>query len=195
MYTWSSLPEGDAVELGDPVSDRRVVVRRPVYPIEELVRLEELAFRGAREAELFGAFDTDPLRVLDGLNWLLAFWTVLWDLRTTEPADEMVSTLDYLGPWRGSGTPERDRVWQVITERVRGGVLAALTGDPRLRETYEQEVNRLAPDIFLHVTLTIMEALAENLARHGLELEGMTARIAAHTTTSRADRPPFSRPH
>lgn len=183
------------MELGDPVSDRRVVVRRPVYPIEELVRLEELAFRGAREAELFGAFDTDPLRVLDGLNWLLAFWTVLWDLRTTEPADEMVSTLDYLGPWRGSGTPERDRVWQVITERVRGGVLAALTGDPRLRETYEQEVNRLAPDIFLHVTLTIMEALAENLARHGLELEGMTARIAAHTTTSRADRPPFSRPH
>src|SRR3569833_137737 len=109
-YTWSTLPEGDGVELRDTASGRTTVLRRPpsvLLEMDDVIRSEALACREGPQAELFGAMDTDPLRVLTGMNWLIAFWAVLWDLRTGSPADELIRSLDYDGPWRTGAIPER----------------------------------------------------------------------------------------
>lgn len=198
-YTWSPLPEGDGVELRDTASGRTTLLRRPpsdLLEMDDVIAIEALAFRESDrpQAELFGAMDTDPLRVLTGMNWLLAFWAVLWDLRTGSPADELIRSLDYAGPWRTGAIPEREQVWRTMSQRVRAGVLAALTGNPEAHRVYESEVRRLAPDVFLHVTLTIMDTLSRDLARQGLELEGMAAGLARCTRPGPDAGPSFSPP-
>jgi hypothetical protein len=199
-YTWSRLSEADMVELHDLVSGRSTVLRRPppdLLAMDDVVRLEALAFRAdsGPHAELFGALDTDPLRVLSGMNWLIAFWAVLWDLRAGEPAGDLVRTLDYDGPWRKGATPEQEQVWRSMSQRVRTGVFAALTGSPESHRVYADEVRRLAPDVFLHVTLTIMDTLSRNLNRQGLELAGMAAELEAYTEPGRpSGGPSFSPP-
>ena len=198
-YTWSTLPEGDGVELRDTASRRSTVLRRPppdLLEMDDIVSIEALAFReGDRpQAELFGAMDTDPLRVLTGMNWLIAFWAVLWDLRTAAPADELIRSLDYNGPWRSGAIPEREQVWRTMSQRVRSGVLAALTGNPEAHRVYEDEVRRLAPDVFLHVTLTIMDTLSRDLVQRGLDLDGMAAGLAERTRPGPAGGPSFSPP-
>lgn len=186
-YTWARLADADAVELRDLLSGRSTVLRRPppdLLAMEDLIQIEALALRQntGPQAELFGALDTDPLRVLAGMNWLIAFWAVLWDLRAGEPADELIRTLDYDGTWRTRTTPEQEQVWRSMSQRVRTGVLAALTGNPESHHVYEAEVRRLAPDVFLHVTLTILDGLGHDLTRRGLELKGMATRLAEHTS-------------
>jgi hypothetical protein len=198
-YTWSTLPEGDGVELRDTASVRATVVRRPppdLLEMDDVVAIEALAFRESDQpqAELFGAMDTDPLRVLAGMNWLIAFWAVLWDLRSGTRADELVRTLDYDGPWRTGTIPEREQVWKTMSQRVRSGVLAALTGNPEAHRVYESEVRRLAPDVFLHVTLTIMDTMSRDLTRQGLTLDGMAAGLAERTRPGPNGGPSFSPP-
>jgi hypothetical protein len=198
-YTWATLPEGDGVELRDTASGRTTVLRRPpadLLAMEDVVRIEALAFRETDQpqAEHFGAMDTDPLRVLTGMNWLIAFWAVLWDLRTGSPADELIRSLDYDGPWRTGAIPEREQVWHTMSQRVRAGVLAALTGNPEAHRVYESEVRRLAPDVFLHVTLTIMDTLSRDLNNQGLELDGMAAGLAERTWPTEDGGPSFSPP-
>lgn len=198
-YMWSTLPEGEGAELLDTASGRRTVVRRPppaLLEMDDVVRIEALAFRQGDQpqAELFGAMDTDPLRVLAGMNWLIAFWAVLWDLRTGAPADELTRSLDYAGPWRTGAIPEREQAWRTMSQRVRTGVLAALTGNLEAHRVYEDEVRRLAPDVFLHVTLTIMDTLSADLRRRGLELAGMAAELAGHTRPGPDGGPSFSPP-
>jgi hypothetical protein len=198
-YTWSTLPEGDGVELRDTASGRSTLLRRPppdLLAMDDVVAIEALAFRQSDrpQAELFGAMDTDPLRVLTGMNWLIAFWAVLCDLRTGSPADELIRSLDYAGPWRTSAIPEREQAWRTMSQRVRSGVLAALTGNPEAHRVYESEVRRLAPDIFLHVTLTIMDTLSRDLTRRGLELDGMAADLSRRTRPGRVGGPSFSPP-
>lgn len=197
-YTWTTLPDGDAVELRDTASGRTTVLRRPpgLLAMDDVVRIEALAFRESDhpQAELFGAMDTDPLRVLTGMNWLIAFWAVLWDLRTGSPADELIRSLDYAGPWRTGAIPEREQVWKTMSQRVRSGVLAALTGNPEAHRVYEEEVRRLAPDVFLHVTLTIMDTLSRDLTSQGLDLEGMAADLADRTRPANDGGPSFSPP-
>jgi hypothetical protein len=198
-YTWSTLPQGDGVELRDMASGRSTVLRRPpseLLVMEDVVRIEALAFReeDQPQAELFGAMDTDPLRVLTGMNWLIAFWAVLWDLRSGSPAGDVIRSLDYDGPWRTGAIPEREQVWRTMSQRVRSGVLAALTGNPEAHRVYEAEVRRLAPDVFLHVTLTIMDTLSRDLIRRGLELDGMAAGLAERTRSGPDGSPSFSPP-
>jgi hypothetical protein len=198
-YMWSTLPQGDGVELRDTASGRSTVLRRPpseLLAIEDVVRIEALAFRedDQPQAELFGAMDTDPLRVLTGMNWLIAFWSVLWDLRSGSPAGDLIRSLDYDGPWRTSAVPEQEQVWRTMSQRVRSGVLAALTGNPEAHRVYEAEVRRLAPDVFLHVTLTIMDTLSRDLTRRGLDLEGMAAGLAERTRSVPDGGPSFSPP-
>jgi hypothetical protein len=198
-YTWSPHSEGDAVELYDAASGRSTVLRRPpaeLLAMDDVVRIEALAFRESDrpQAELFGALDTDPLRVLTGMNWLIAFWAVLWDLRSGAPAEELIRGLNYDGPWRRSATPEREQVWRSMSQRVRSGVLAALTGNPEAHRVYESEVRRLAPDVFLHVTLTIMDALSRELTRQGLGLDGMAAGLAERTRPGPGNGPSFTPP-
>jgi hypothetical protein len=198
-YTWSPLSDGDAVELHDTVSGRTTVLRRPpadMLEVDDVVRIEALALREGeqQQAELFGALDTDPLRVLTGMNWLIAFWAVLWDLRSGGPAGELIRGLDYDGPWRTGATQEREQVWRSMSQRVRAGVLAALTGNPEAHRVYEAEVRRLAPDVFLHVTLTIMDTLSGDLIRQGLGLEGMAAALAERTRPSESGGPSFTPP-
>jgi hypothetical protein len=207
-YVWSPYPETYAAILSDPATGRRTVIRRPTadrLPIDDLVRLENLAFRWVdpptqtpAHAELFGALDTDPLRVLNGMNWLLAYWAVLWDLRNGDSATELISRLDYTAPWRDTGAPagapESEHVWQAITQRIRTGVLAQLTGDPDLLHTYDAEVTRLAPDVYLHITLATVDGLSQDLTQQGLRLKGMTAALADHTGPGDGALPPFTRP-
>jgi hypothetical protein len=198
-YRWSTLPQGDGVELRDLASGRSTVLRRPpaeLLVMEDIVRIEALAFRedDQPQAELFGAMDTDPLRVLTGMNWLIAFWAVLWDLRSGSPAGDLIRSLDYDGPWRTGAIPERDQVWRTMSQRVRSGVLAALTGNPEAHRVYEAEVRRLAPDVFLHVTLTIMDTLSRDLTRRGLDLDGMAAGLAERTRSGPDGGPSFSPP-
>ncbi len=199
-YTWSSLSDDDAVELYDSTSERTTVLRRPPperLAMDDVVRIEALAFRegDSPQAELFGDLDSDPLRVLAGMNWLIAYWAVLWDLRTGSAAGDLVRGLDYDGPWRQSNTPEREQVWQAMSQRVRSGVLAALTGNPEAHRVYEDEVRRLAPDLFLHVTLTIMDSLSRQLTWQGLDLDGMAAELADRTASPRNGGPSFTPPH
>lgn len=187
------------MELRDTASGRTTVLRQPPadrLAMEDVVRIEALAFRESDQpqAELFGAMDTDPLRVLTGMNWLIAYWAVLWDLRTGSPADELIRSLDYDGPWRTSAIPEREQVWRTMSQRVRAGVLAALTGNPEAHRVYESEVRRLAPDVFLHVTLTIMDTLSRELSRQGLDLDGMAAGLAERTRPAQDGGPSFSPP-
>ena len=205
---WSSHAEAYAAVLYDTVSGRRTVIRRPVADrlrMDDLIRLESLAFRRAglpahapAQSELFGALDTDPLRVLNGMNWLLAFWAVLWDLRSGNPAPEVIRRLDYTGAWRttgpGEGAPEREHAWQAITQRIKAGVLAQLTGDGDMRHSYDAEVARLAPDVFLHITLATVDGLSQDLTRKGIGLEGMTAALARHTAPGDGALPPFGPP-
>lgn len=205
---WSPHADAYAAVLLDPVSGRRALIRRPAagrLPMDDLIRLETLAFRwvslptqAPAQSELFGALDTDPLRVLNGMNWLLAYWAVLWDLRAGDPAPQLIRRLDYTGAWRntgpGEGAPEREHVWRAITERIRAGVLAQLTGDPDLRSRYDAEVARLAPDVFLHITLATMDGLSQDLTRKGLALEGMAAALAEHTDPGDGALPPFGPP-
>lgn len=207
-YVWSPYPETYAAILADPETGRRTVIRRPAaerLPIDDLIRLESLAFRWVNpptqtpaQAELFGALDTDPLRVLNGMNWLLAYWTVLWDLRGGGPATELIQRLDYTAPWRDTGAPagapEHEHVWQAITQRIRTGVLAQLTGDLHMLGTYDAEVTRLAPDVYLHITLATVDGLSRDLTTEGLQLKGMTAALAQHTRPGEGALPPFSRP-
>ena len=198
-YRWSALPQGDGVELRDTASGRSTVLRRPpaeLLAMEDIVRIEALAFREGDQpqAELFGAMDTDPLRVLTGMNWLIAFWAVLWDLRSGSPAGDLIRSLDYDGPWRTGAIPEREQVWRTMSQRVRSGVLAALTGNPEAHRVYEAEVRRLAPDVFLHVTLTIMDTLSRDLTRRGLDLDGMAAGLAERTRSGPDGGPSFSPP-
>ncbi|MGH3378513.1 MAG: hypothetical protein ACRDP6_27690 [Actinoallomurus sp.] len=198
-YAWSTLPEGDGVELRDTTSGRMTVLRRPpteLLVMEDVVRIEALAFRegDGPQAELFGAMDTDPLRVLTGMNWLIAYWAVLWDLRTGSPAGDLIRSLDYNGPWRTGDIPEREQVWKTMSQRVRSGVLAALTGNPEAHRVYEAEVRRLAPDVFLHVTLTIMDTLSSDLRSDGLDLGGMAAGLADRTRSGPDGGPSFSPP-
>jgi hypothetical protein len=198
-YMWSTLPQGDGVELRDTASGRSTVLRRPpseLLAIEDVVRIEALAFRedDQPQAELFGAMDTDPLRVLTGMNWLIAFWSVLWDLRSGSPAGDLIRSLDYDGPWRSGVILEREQVWRTMSQRVRSGVLAALTGNPEAHRVYEAEVRRLAPDVFLHVTLIIMDTLSRDLTRQGLDLEGMAAGLAERTRSGPDGGPSFSPP-
>lgn len=198
-YAWSTLPEGDGVELRDTASGRTTVLRRPpsdLLAMDDVVSIEVLAFREGDQpqAELFGAMDNDPLRVLTGMNWLIALWAVLWDLRTGEPAGDLVRSLDYAGPWRTGVIPEREQVWKTMSQRVRSGVLAALTGNPEAHRVYEAEVRRLAPDVFLHVTLTIMDTLSRDLKHDGLDLDGMAAGLAERTRPGGDGGPSFSPP-
>jgi hypothetical protein len=198
-YMWSTLPQGDGVELRDTASGRSTVLRRPpaeLLAMDDVVRIEALAFREDEhpQAELFGAMDTDPLRVLTGMNWLIAFWAVLWDLRSGSPAGDLIRSLDYAGPWRTGAIPEREQVWRTMSQRVRSGVLAALTGNPEAHRVYEAEVRRLAPDVFLHVTLTIMDTLSRDLSRQGLDLDGMAAGLAERTRSGPDGGPSFSPP-
>jgi hypothetical protein len=198
-YTWSPLPEGDAVELCDTISGRTTLLRRPpdeTLAMEDVVRIEALAFRKGvgPQPELFGTLDTGPLRVLTGMNWLIAFWAVLWDLRSGDPAGELIRGLDYEGPWRSGATPEREQVWRSMNERVRAGVLSALTGNLEAHRLYESEVRRLAPDLYLHVTLTIMDALNHELTGRGLSLEGMAAGLAGRTRPKSGGGPSFTPP-
>jgi hypothetical protein len=198
-YRWSPHAGGEAVELYDTISGRTTLLRRPpadLLEMDDVVRIEALALReGDRpQAELFGALDADPFRVLTGMNWLIAYWAVLWDLRSGEPAGDLVRGLDYDGPWRGGASPEREQVWRSMSQRVRTGVLAALTGNPEAHRVYESEVRRLAPDLFLHVTLTIMDVLSHNLIRQDLGLDGMAAKLAEHTGAQRGDGPSFTPP-
>jgi hypothetical protein len=198
-YVWSTLAEGDAVALRDTASGRSTLLRRPSAEwlvMDDVMRIEALAFREDEQpqAELFGAMDADPLRVLSGMNWLIAFWAVLWDLRSGEPAGDMVRTLDYSGPWRAGAIPEREQVWRTMSQRVRTGVFAALTGNVEAQRVYESEVRRLAPDVFLHVTLTIMDTLNRDLTRQGLPLDGMTAELARRTRAGANTGPSFTPP-
>lgn len=175
------------------------VLRRPpsdLLAMEDVVRIEAMALRASDEpkAELFGAMDNDPLRVLTGMNWLIAYWAVLWDLRSGSPAEELIRSLDYTGPWRTGAIPEREQVWRTMSQRVRSGVLAALTGNPEAHRVYASEVRRLAPDVFLHVTLTIMDTMSRDLIRRGLDLEGMAVGLAERTQPGSGDGPSFSPP-
>jgi hypothetical protein len=59
---------------------------------------------------------------------------------------------------------------------------------------YESEVRRLAPDVFLHVTLTIMDTLSRDLRRQGLDVDGMAAGLSERTRPVPAGGPSFSPP-
>jgi len=125
----------------------------------------------------------EPLRVLTGLSWVLGLWCVLCEVRTGMSAIAGARTLDYRGEWRRVDTPEEQRMWNVLTQRVRIGVLAALSEDERAAHAYREAVTvpaNVAPVLARH-TLVLMDGFSQDMLNNGLNAKGLIGSFAQRT--------------
>jgi hypothetical protein len=190
---WVIVPEGDSLELLDPVSGRSATVVRPpadVLAMPDLVRLERLGLAWGNlltapeaDRELAALVDAGPLPVLTGLSWIIALWCVLCETRTGMSAVDGARTLDYRGERRRTGAPQDERMFDALNQRVRVGVLAALTEDGQAVAAYRQAVTvpeNVAPVLARH-TLLVMDGFSQDMLRNGLNPRGLIASFADRT--------------
>jgi hypothetical protein len=202
---WVTVAEADSLELLDPVSGRSIVVVRPaedMLAMEDLVWLEQLVFAWANlltqrdaDRELAALVKAEPLAVLTGLSWILAVWCVLTEVRTGTSADDVARALDYQGPWRRAETADEELMWTALNQRVRIGVLAALTEDERAIAAYKQVVtvpSNAAPVLLRH-TLVTMDGFSQDMLRNGVNAKGLIASFAERTGITIRPRRCFNR--
>jgi hypothetical protein len=201
---WVTMVETDSLELLDAVTKRSVAVVRPPddrHAIEDLVRLERLGFAWANiltqqdaDRELTDLVKTEPLPVLTGLSWILALWCVVCEVRTGMSAADAARELDYHGPWRRADTLDDEYMWTALNQRVRIGVLAALTEDERAVAAYERAITvpaNAAPVLLRH-TLVLMDGLSQDMLRNGCNAKGLVASFAERTRPTIHPRRCFS---
>lgn len=98
-------------------------------------------------------------------------------------AVEGACTLGYRGERRRTETPEDEYMWNALDQRVRIGVLAALTEDEQAVRAYREAATvppGAAPVLARH-TLTVMDGFSQDMLRNGLNAKGMVAAFAERT--------------
>lgn len=190
---WVTTPDEDSLELFDPLTGRSALVVRPpddVLVMDSLVRLEGLATawgslvtQEEADRELLALLHAEPYETFVGLSWMVALWCVACEVRTGISAVEGARGLDYHGPWRPADDPEAARLWQALTQRVRIGVLAALTEDERAVDAYREATTtpaNVGPALLRH-TVVLMDGFFQDMRRNGLDPRGLIASFAAQT--------------
>jgi hypothetical protein len=203
---WVDQPEPDALELLDPTGGRATVVARPpedLPPGEELVALERLAFdwadpatRTEAEFELLSRVAADPVRVLNGLSWILGLWCVLRELRTGRSAMDYARALDCdpLDYHHGPSDAAEAETWRSRVEVARIGVLAALTLDDVAIRVYRKAAStgkNTGPEL-VRQTLVLMTGLRAEMLAGGLDARGLVAAFVEGTVPATRPRRSFN---
>ncbi|MCM3885782.1 hypothetical protein [Frankia sp. R82] len=190
---WQTLSDPGALALVDAESGRAAALGRPHptdLPMVQIVDLERLtggwlspASRHQSERHLHEQADADPEHTMRGLCWLMAMWAVAVHLRTGWQPTAIVGSLRISGIWRGIDAPESERVWEAVAERIRVGVLAALTGDTATVIRF-QECLRSPPgitSILLDYALRMISDLHVLMLDHDIDPREMAGTLALYT--------------
>ncbi|MCL9797115.1 hypothetical protein MXD58_022965 [Frankia sp. AgKG'84/4] len=190
---WQTLSDPGALALVDADSGRAAALGRPHptdLPMVQIVDLERLAHgwlvpasRPQSERHLREQVAEDPLRTMRGLCWLMAMGVVAIHLRTGWAPTAVVNDLTFPGIWRGPQAPESERVWENLAERVRLGVLAALTDDADSVARFH-ECLRHPPGItpiLLDYALRMLTDLHQRMIDHGIDPREMAGTLALYT--------------
>ncbi|WP_439680739.1 hypothetical protein [Embleya sp. MST-111070] len=190
---WVRTAHADSLEIVDPESGRSAVVVRPdedVLVMDDLVRLDRLASAATNLAaspdahrELIDLVEAEPLPVLTGLSWIIALWCVACEVRTGMSAIEGARGLDYHGAWRRTPTSDDEHMWNALTQRVRIGVLAALSEDEQARRAFAQAIAN-PPGVaraLAHHTVVLMDGFRQDMTSNGLRPQHLLTTFAEHT--------------
>ncbi|KLL12358.1 MULTISPECIES: hypothetical protein [Protofrankia] len=204
--SWQTLHDVGALALVDTDSQRAAAVVRPCTPeldITDIVEAERLVqawvnatTRQEAEAALATCLRVDAVRLLQSLGWLLAMWAVTLHLRTGEQPHMVIRSLTYRGVWRGAQAPLSEQVWESLSERIRVGALAALTGDAEIANAFRQAVQRPVgiAEVLLHHALVVMDDLARSMHAIGVDPTNLAQTLAVYTAQPSALQPPSFRP-
>ncbi|WP_239309354.1 MULTISPECIES: hypothetical protein [unclassified Frankia] len=203
---WQTLHDAGALALVDTASHRAAAVARPCTPeldIADIVEAERLvqawadaSTRRAAEEALAGRLAADSTRLLRSLSWLLAMWAVTLHLRTGEQPHTVIRSLTYRGVWRSAEAPHCEGVWESLSQRVRVGALAALTGDSDAAHAFRLAICQPPgiAEVLLHHALSVMGDLARNMHAIGIDPTDLARTLAAYTTEPPAIQPASFRP-
>jgi hypothetical protein len=190
---WQTLPDAGSLALVDAASRRAVAITQPyghALTMDDVVEIEHLVtcwtgglYRADAERALRERLAGDPERLLRGLGWLLAMWAVAVHVRTGQPPTAIVRALSYRGVWRSEQTPYTEYVWETLTDRVRLGALAALTGDPATATAFDEAI-RHPPGIaeaLMRLSLELMGTITEEMRLYDLDPAGLARALSLYT--------------
>ncbi|KQC37366.1 MULTISPECIES: hypothetical protein [Frankia] len=190
---WQTLSDPGALALVDADSGRAAALARPHpadLPMVQIVDIERLAWgwlapasRPQSERHLSEQVAADPLNTMRGLCWLMAMWVVAVHLRTGRQPTVLVAELRVPGIWQGPETPASTAVWEDLEDRIRLGILAALTSDAdadtRFVETLRHPAG-IAP-VLLGYALRMLTDLHRQMLDHGIDPREMAGTLALYT--------------
>nr|MDT0666315.1 hypothetical protein [Micromonospora sp. DSM 115978] len=115
---------------------------------------------------------------------LLGMWIVTVHVQTGQSPHILVQAVAARPSWGHLDLPETRQLWESLTERVRTGILAALTGDPATVSAFAVAATlpSAMPEILLRHALAVATALREDMAARGLEPTDMANTVALYTT-------------
>jgi hypothetical protein len=190
---WQTLPDAGSLALVDAASRRAVAITQPCtheLSMDDVVEIEQLVtswtegpYRADAEHALFERLTADPERLLRALSWLLAMWAVAVHVRTGQPPTTIVRALTYRGVWRSEQTPYTEHVWETLTERVRLGALAALTGDPATIGAFQAAISHPPGigEVLMRHSLELMRTINEDMRLHNLDPAGLARALSLYT--------------
>ncbi|ABW11722.1 conserved hypothetical protein [Parafrankia sp. EAN1pec] len=203
---WQTLPDAGALALVDTSSRRAAALARPhpnELPMIDVVDVERLVVawlsphtRYAAEQHLAERVDDDPHRTMGALCWLLAMWTVTIHLRTGQSPSAVISAMSYRVVWRSPEAPESERVWEILTDQIRLGTLAALTADRDTAVEFHSRVDNprgLAPVLLRHA-LGVMAGVVDDMNIIGVDPQDMAGTLALYTIDPDGPTVPCFRP-
>ncbi|WP_131747363.1 hypothetical protein [Frankia sp. Cppng1_Ct_nod] len=203
---WQTLYDTGALALVDTASRRAAAVTRPCTPeldITDIVEAERLvqawvdaATQAEAEEALAGRLASDAGRLLRALSWLLAMWAVTLHLRTGEQPTAIIGSLRFCGVWRSAEAPFAEKVWESLSQRVRIGALAALTGDTDATYAFTRAISQPSgiAEVLLRHALVVMNDLVRNMRDLGIDPTDLARTLAAYTTEPPAIQPASFRP-
>jgi hypothetical protein len=190
---WQTLPDAGSLALVDAASRRAVAITQPCtqeLTMNDVVEVEQLVtawtegpYRADAERALQERLASDPERLLRALCWLLAMWAVAVHVRTGQPPTAIVRGLSYRGVWRSEQTPFTEHVWEQLTERVRLGALAALTGDPAIAAAFNGAIRYPGglADVLLSHVLDLLRTINGEMRTYNLDPAGLAQALSLYT--------------
>jgi hypothetical protein len=150
----------------------------------QAVASSQAAMRAEAEAALDARLAVAPLDTLRAVCWLLGMWIVTLHVQTGQSPHVLVQAVQARPSWDHLDLPQTHRLWDALTDRVRTGVLAALTGDPATVSAFAvvATVPPAMPEILLRHALTVAAAVYEDMLARGLDPSDMASTIALYTT-------------